>query len=141
MCICMYAWIIITIVYSSSLSFKFGRKTRTRILKPFGVVLCIYLFDYIHLCTCVASMCCVCMYIYIYIYACMYYVCMYYVCPFICMYIFIYALICMSNKIITIFIFILCLSSSASFIIFHNVCVYVCMHESSSPCVFIISII
>ena len=94
----------------------------------FCVVLCIYLFDYIHLCTCVASMCCVCIYIYIYIYACMYYVCMYYVCPFICMYIFIYALICMSNKIITIFIFIHCHSSSASFIIGRKVRTHILEH-------------
>ena len=141
MCICVYAWIIITIVYSSSLSFKFGRKTRTRILKPFGVVLCIYLFDYIHLCTCVASMCCVCIYIYIYIYIyiCMYVLCMYVLCMSIYMYVHIYLCIDMYVKQDHHHLYLHSLSFIICFI--HNVCVYVCMHESSSPCVFIISII
>ena len=100
MSICMYAWIIISIVYSWSLSFRFGRKTRTRILKLF---LCFLMYVSFWLYT---SMYACCIYIHgmhiIHIYRCMYvlsmYVCclLYCLCTFICMCILCMYVLCMS---------------------------------------------
>ena len=100
MCICMYAWIIITIVYSPSLSFKFGRKTRTRILKLFLCFsyVCIFWTIYIY----VRMLHLYTLYAYIHIYRCMYvlsmYVCclLYCLCTFICMCILCMYVLCMS---------------------------------------------